>query len=38
MTAAHDPAARTREFGADGYLAKPFDVASLLRRMQQLKT
>jgi DNA-binding response OmpR family regulator len=37
MTAAHDPAARTREFGADGYLAKPFDVASLLRRVQQLK-
>src|SRR4051812_23691976 len=33
VTAAHDAATRTREMGADGYLAKPFDVGSLLQRV-----
>ncbi len=37
MTAAHDPASRSREFGADGYLAKPFDVASLMKRVEQYR-
>lgn len=36
VTAAHDAATRTRELRADGYLAKPFDVGSLLERVATL--
>ncbi|MGZ7039813.1 MAG: hypothetical protein ACXVJO_16675 [Thermoanaerobaculia bacterium] len=36
VTAAHDAATLTREMGANGYLAKPFDVGSLLQRVSAL--
>jgi DNA-binding response OmpR family regulator len=36
VTAAHNAATRTRELGANGYLAKPFDVGTLLQRVATL--
>ena len=35
MTAAHDSRSRAAEIGADGYVAKPFDVDSLLAAVHQ---
>jgi DNA-binding response OmpR family regulator len=35
MTAMHDAAARARELGAEGYIAKPFDIGELIRIIER---
>jgi len=37
MTAAGEPARRAREIAADGWLGKPFDVATLLSTVRRLE-
>ncbi len=34
LTGAHDPASRAQEFGADGFVVKPFEVRVLLDRLR----
>lgn len=35
MTAMHDPAARAREVGAQGCVAKPFDISALIQAVER---